>query len=136
VIHVAKRLLYPAMMAALLTALVPLMATAWSAGNSCGSSTYKICVSKDDNNTVPRATTNLSDSNYAGDKYFNTTINIDDSVSSMQNWYSNRDVDFFRQPNYALDAMCVDSLYGYTSISFVWDDTFSSHILYAVDSTC
>lgn len=134
--RLASRLLYPVIMAALLTALVPLMASAWSAGNSCGSSSYKICVSQDDGNGVPRATTNLSDSTYVGDKYFNTQWDIDNSISSMQNWYSNRDVTFFHTYNYTGGFMCVDSLYGYTSISFTHDDLLSSHRLEINDSSC
>lgn len=125
--RLASWLLYPAIMAALLTALVPLMASAWSAGNSCGSSTYKICVSLDDGNGVPRATTNGDDLSYVGDKYFNTNININDSVSSMQNWYSNQHVWFWQDTGWNGAHMCVPALYGFTSISWLHDDTFSSH---------
>jgi hypothetical protein len=134
--RLASRLLYPATLAVLLTALVPLMASAWSTGNSCGSSTFKICVSIDDGNGVPRAVTNYSDSTYVSDKYPNTQWDINNSISSMQNWYSNRDVTFFHDYNYGGTAMCVDSLYGYTSISFVHDDTFSSHRLETNDGVC
>jgi hypothetical protein len=127
--RLASRLLYPAILSALLTPLIPLMASAWSAGNSCGSSTYKICVSLDDNNTVPRATTNDTIASYVGAKYWNTQILIDNSVSSMQNWYSNQHVDFSQYAGYFGPLFCVPALYGYTSISWWWDDTFSSHFL-------
>ncbi|MGH7555585.1 MAG: hypothetical protein ACREMQ_21500, partial [Longimicrobiales bacterium] len=102
----------------------------------CGSSSYKICVSKDDGNGVPRATTNYSDASYVGDQYYNTTFNIDNSVSSMQNWYSNKDVTFHHDVNNGGTAMCVDSLYGYVSISIVHDDKFSSHQLGGDDGAC
>lgn len=101
-----------------------------------GSTTFKICVSRDDNNTAPRATTNLSDSNYSGDIYYNTQSSINNSVSSMQNWFGANDVIFFTGASSSGSAFCVDTFYGYSSIALGWDDAFSSHTKAASDASC
>jgi hypothetical protein len=129
------RLLFPTIMATLLTGSIAWGTVAWSAGTSCGSSTYKICVSLNDGNGLPRATTNLNDSTYVGDYYYNSEQKIDNSVSSMQNWYSSSDVLFYWGAGYTGSNMCVDSLYGYTSISYTFDDSFTSHLIVA-DTVC
>lgn len=131
-----SKLFFPAIMAAILTGVIAPVAISWSAGNTCGSSTYKICVSDHDGNGVPRATTNSSDSNYSGDFYYNTTISIDNSVESMQNWFASQDVVFHTGANQSGSGFCVDSLYGYSAISIVWDNSFSSHQLGADDNAC
>lgn len=134
--RLASRLSVPLILSLVLISALPLSAGGWSAGNTCGSATFKICVSKDDGNGVPRATTNLSDNSYVGVKYFNTQDNIDNSVSSMQNWYSSQDVYFYQGVGHSGSVFCVDSLYGYTSISLFWRDTFSSHLLLVNDGFC
>jgi len=131
-----KRLVLPTLLAVTMTAIGAFAAAGWANTTSCGSSTFKICVSKDDNNTVPKAVTSTSDSSYIGDFYYNNPNTINDSVSSMQNWYSARDVIFHHDPNNNGDAMCVDSLYEYDSISIFHDDQFSSHALTSGDGAC
>lgn len=130
------RFVLPVALAALMVAAIAPAAMAWSAGNNCGSTTYKICVSVDDNMVTPRATTNLTDSDYSGDVYFNTSTSINNTVSSIQNWYSNRDVVWYTGSNGSGSALCVDSEFEYSSLGFGWDDAFSSHSLMADDNLC
>lgn len=134
---VLRRLAYPAVLALLLTGTFAFSAMGWSAfGEGCGSS-YLVCVSRDDNNTTPKATTNDSDSNYSGDTYYNSGgQSINDSINSMQNWYSSKDVTFHGDANQSGSALCVDSLYEFTSISIFLRDTFSSHQVGNDDNAC
>jgi hypothetical protein len=134
-IRLGNRLAFPIVIAALLALTVSGVASGWANTNSCGT-TYKICVSRDDNNGVPRAVTTTTDSSYVDDEYYNNPDSINNSVSSMQNWYSSQDVIFHHDTQNNGTAMCVDSLYGYTSISLTHDDKFSSHALTVNDSAC
>lgn len=133
---VLRRLAYPTVLALLLTGSFAFSAMGWSAfGEGCGS-TYLLCVSRDDNNTAPRATTNGSDSSYSGDFYYNTSDTIDNSISSLQNWFS-VDVTFHHGYDNGGTALCVDSLFGYTSLGvFGDDDAFSSHQVGNDDTAC
>ncbi len=134
---VLRRLAYPTMLALLLSGSWAFSATAWSSfGESCGSS-YLVCVFANDNYADPHATTNDSDSNYSGDVYYNSNgQSINDSINSMQNWYSAQDVTFHGDANQSGSSFCVDSFYGYTSINFFLRDTFSSHQVGADDNAC
>lgn len=132
-----RRLAYPTVLALLLTGSFAFGAMGWSAfGEGCGSS-YLVCVSRDDGNGTPMATTNSSDSSYSGDVYYNTGgQSINDSINSMQNWFSGQDVTFHQDANQSGGAFCVDSLYGYSALSIFWDDTFSSHQVGNDDNAC
>jgi hypothetical protein len=133
---VLRRLAYPTALALLLTGTFTFSAMGWSSfGDGCGT-TFLLCVSDDDNNTAPRATTNDSDSSYSGDFYFNTSLTIDNSIQSMQNWFSSRDVTFHQDYNQTGNAFCVDSLFEYSAISIFWDNTFSSHQVGNDDNAC
>jgi hypothetical protein len=116
----------------LLVGLAPATTLAWSA--DCTNN--KVCVSLDNNNTVPRAGQNGSNSNYQGDKYPNTNININDTVSSVFNVYTNRDVIFYHHANSSGNAFCVDSYSGYGYVGFWNNDRFSSHTVASDNSSC
>lgn len=134
---ILRRLAYPLVLALLLTGSWAVSATAWSSfGESCGSS-YLICVFANDSYGDPHATTNGSDSNYSGDTYYNSGgQSINDSINSMQNWYSSQDVVFYTDAGSSGSSFCVGSLYGYTSINILLRDRFSSHSLIADDNAC
>jgi hypothetical protein len=135
--RLVARLVYPALIAMVLTVIVQSLAiAAWSNTTQCGSSTYKICVSRDDDNVLPKNSTNGDDTTYSNNVYTGTLDSMNNSISSMQNWYSGRDVLFYTESDQQQNNFCVDSLYGYNSIGFGWDDNFESHLRYANDSRC
>ena len=113
-------------------------AMGWAASITCGS-TYPICVSRDDNLTVPRAVTATTDNSYVGDQYFNTTDDINNSASSVRNAFAANDVTFFTGTSgggnsYPLDSGQVNNDLG--SFGSGWEDQFSSHAKVANDSLC
>jgi hypothetical protein len=134
---ILRRLAYPTLLALLLTGSFAFGASAWSSfGEGCGSS-YLVCVYANDSYGDPHATTNGSDSNYSGDTYYNSGgASINDSINSMQNYYTSQDVTFHGDANQSGSSFCVDSFFGYTSINFFLRDTFSSHQVGNDDSAC
>lgn len=130
--RVGTRLTYGLVMAVLLTVAFVSFADAWSAGTQCSTSTFKICVSYDDGNGLPRGTTNLSDSNYWGDYFYNSVTTIDDNVSSVKNLYASpTDVIFFDFDGYEGSSRCVPSNTAVSNLGwggFFPDDHFSSHV--------
>jgi hypothetical protein len=135
-----SRMAWPAVIAFVLSVLLGSVALgAWSGGNSCSTGTFKICVSKHDNNGTPRATKNGSEASYVGDIYFNTDgETIDNSASSVKNLYAAQDVVWHYLPDNDGTAYCVDSNKTVANIGnfFPPDDAFSSHALAADDSAC
>jgi len=133
-----SKLMLAAIVSGLLGALVIPAAAGWAGNNTCNT-TSGICVSLDDNNGVPRAVTCCSDNTYVGDKYFNTTTNIDNTVSSVRNAFAGNDVTFHVNTNGGGDSFCQDS--GTQDNDLGWfgsdfDDKLSSHNKSAGDGVC
>jgi hypothetical protein len=130
--RVTARLAYALVMTALLNIAFASFADAWSAGTSCSTSTFKICVSYDDGNGLPRATTNLNDSDYNGDVYYNSITPIADTVSSVKNLLSSpTDVLFYDDPGYSGSNRCLPSNSAINDLGWfgTWpDDHFESHL--------
>jgi hypothetical protein len=127
-IRIIRRLAAAGFLAGMLIATVMPTASAWISGNAC--TVPSICVSRDDGNGVPRAVTLLTDDNYAGDLYFNTTDPIDNTVSSLWNRFTSNDVLFTTSPAGGGSSFCVNSGKAEPDLGFAgfgWDDKFSSH---------
>jgi hypothetical protein len=121
---------------ALLLALVPIAAvSAWQV--NCGNiANGKVCVWSGSNWTVPKAGRDGSDSNYSGDVYPNTMISIDNSASSVANYYPAKDVTWHWEPSNKGFALCVDSGMGYASLPGWDNDMYSSHQVSLDDNAC
>lgn len=133
-----SRLFLAATVSALLGALLVPVASGWSTSYTC-TTTNGVCVSIDDNNGEPRAVTSGSDSNYNGDEYPNSSTTINDTVSSVRNAFTNRDITFSTNPNGGGSSFCQDS--GTQDDDLGWfgggfDDQLSSHSKSGDDSAC
>jgi hypothetical protein len=96
----------------------------------------KVCVWSGSNWTVPKAGRDGSDSNYSGDVYPNTMISIDNSASSVANYYPAKDVTWHWEPSNKGFALCVDSGMGYASLPGWDNDMYSSHQVSLDDNAC
>lgn len=123
-------LLLAALASAVSTALVVPTALGWGGSNITCTTTWYICVSKDDGNGVPTAVTASDDSSYVGDYYYNTTDTINDTVSSVKNRsQTGVDVYFWENVSYQGNHYCLDADWYNSNLgSIFWpDDSFSSH---------
>lgn len=112
--------------------LAPVLALAWD--TSCVSG--RVCVYRDSNFGLPLAATTGHDQNYVGDYYPNTNDSINDSISSLKNMYTSKDVVFYHDINYSDSAFCVDSWWQYSWAGLLNNDRFSSHLVALDDYAC
>lgn len=111
---------------------LPLSVIAWDA--SCVSG--DVCIWRDRDFGLPVATQTGSNGNYGTAKYPNTTHDINDSASSVANYYTSRDVVFYHGTNGSGSSFCVDSWYQYSWVGLLNNDAFSSHSVTADDALC
>lgn len=114
---------------ALTTGVLAPAALGWSTTFTC-TTTWYICVSKDDGNGAPMAVTASDDSSYVLDVYPNTSTSINDTVSSVKNRsQTGVDVYFWQDVSYNGNHYCLDAdWYNANLGSIFWpDDSFSSH---------
>lgn len=131
---VVNRFVTAGVVAVLLTAMSVFTAVAWS--TTCSTSAQKICVYSNADFGVPMAAMNGSLASYGTDKYPNTNLFINDTVSSVKNLYSTRDVIFKHDVGPGGGSLCVDSGAWYTYVGFWDNDRFSAHALTADDNAC
>lgn len=122
-------------LALVLTAVLAVPAFAWQ--TSCGDlGGGHVCMWENASYQVPKAGKDGSDSNYTGDYYPNTMDSINDSVSSVWNYYPSKDVTWHTDANNGGSALCVDSVSGYGSFGWGYNDAFSSHEVALDDYAC
>jgi hypothetical protein len=133
-----SRLALAALLSTFSAAMLVPSAMGWASNNNC-TTTAGACVSRDDNRTTPRAVTCCTDPSYIGDLYYNTQETINETVSSVENKFTNVDIIWFTGINSSGTAKCVDSTYWIDDLGwfgFGLDDQFSSHAVQASDSPC
>ncbi|CAN5516229.1 hypothetical protein BH24ACT5_BH24ACT5_03740 [soil metagenome] len=121
---ILKRTLIITTMLALLSSAVPAHVFGWAF--PCGGVGARVCNWLDSGWKNSQAGRDGSDSTYVGDKYPNTNINVDNSASSLANYYGSSDVTWHWEPNNQGIGLCADSGWGYTSLGLN-NDMFSSH---------
>jgi Peptidase inhibitor family I36 len=127
------RIVVPAVTAVLLLGMLATVAlAAWDI--SCMSG--KICNYLDTNLQGPLAATAGSDYNYDGDNYPNWAISINDSVSSMINYYSTKDVIWYHHAQAGTPYLCVNSYTAVIQLATGHNDKFSRHDVQANASVC
>lgn len=135
--NLLTRLALVALLAVVSAAVFVPAVAGWAASNSC-TTTSGVCVSYDDNLTVPRAVTCCTDTNYIGDLYYNTGTYINNTMSSVQNKFTSVDIVFF-DGSVAGEAYCQDSNSWNNDLGFFgfgYDDRASSHVVQANDASC
>lgn len=83
---------------------------------------------------VPLAAQASGDTNYADDTYPNNIDSIDNSVSSVRNRFSSRDVVWYFDPPHSGASLCVNSGWESSQLNS-HNDQYSAHLI-AVSSTC
>lgn len=134
----AVRLALAGLLSATTAALVVPTVMGWALTYTC-TATYWICVSENDNNTTPRAVTGYSDDTYNGDVYPNSGVGLNDTVSSVRNFATNKDVTFHHDYNNNGVSYCLDSNKSNNDLGnfgFGNDDHFSSHVAAGDDFAC
>lgn len=107
-------------------AIVGLGATAALAWNdTCN--VGEACLWRNGPFVVPLAAKPGSDANYSGNNYPNTQASIDNSVSSIRNYFNVHDVVWFFDPNYSGTSYCEPAGYE-TGVLNSYNDQFSSHL--------
>lgn len=115
---------------AMFVVLLAAPALAWNL--TCGAG--EMCNWKNSNFVVPKAALAVSDNTYVGNNYPNTTDSINDSVSSIRNNFSSKDVVWFFDSNYSGTSFCLNPNWESGQLNSHQDE-YSSHIV-AVGSTC
>lgn len=129
---ILKKSLVIATMLALLTIAAPGYALGWAF--PCGGVGERVCNWLDSGWDNSQAGRDGSDQTYVGDKYPNTNINIDNSASSLGNYYGVSDVTWHWEPNNQGIGLCASAGLGYSSLGFN-NDMFSSHAV-SGSTTC
>jgi len=119
------------MTAVMLAAMVATAAQAWNA--SCDSG--EVCIFRDRDFAGPVAATSADVQVYSG-QYPGSTANINDSVSSVKNRFTAKDVLFHNEYYYGGAVFCVDSYYSYSWVGLLNNDAWSSHNVTGDDSSC
>jgi hypothetical protein len=121
-------------LAVALTIMSATPVAAWQ--TSCGDlSGGHVCVWENGPYQVPKAAKDGSDANYSGDYYPNTSDSMNDSISSVYNYYPANDVIWHTNANNGGYALCVDSVSGYGTLGGL-NDAFSSHSVSLDDYSC
>lgn len=110
----------------------PSSAVAWDA--SCV--TGDVCVWIDRDFGLPLASQTGSNSNYGTTNYPNSTHDINNSASSVANYYTSKDIVFYDGTSGSGEAFCVDSWYQYSWVGLFSNDEFSSHSVTINDGLC
>lgn len=133
---VARLTLAAVLSTALGVLAAPSVAGVW--GTLC-STTNGVCVWIDDNQTSSKATTGTTDNNYSGDVYPNTLTSINDTVSSVRNYFVSNDVTFHTGSSGGGSSFCQDSNTWDNDLGWLgggYDDQLSSHAKVAGDGLC
>lgn len=132
--RIFKKSLVIAAMLAMLTVAAPSLVLGWTF--PCGGVGARVCNwldgGFDDNNS--KAARDGSDSTYVGDKYPNTNINVDNSASSLGNYYASSDITWHWEPNNQGIGLCASAGLGYSSLGLN-NDMISSHAV-SGSTTC
>lgn len=124
--RLAARLLLPTLTALVLTGALPGAVAAWTSNCGSGSSNNRVCIWKEANFDLPRAGQNWSNQLYEG-KYDNSETKINDSASSLANYYSYSDIIWHWEANNQGFALCVPAGSAYSYVGDFHNDKFSSH---------
>lgn len=73
---------------------------------------------------------------YTGQYPGGSSVNLNDSVSSLQNTYNARDVYFYYGIEYSGTNVCYDSYTGWSWVNFFNNDQYSSHNVVSSDFFC
>lgn len=127
---VARRVATCAVVTLLFTGVLATPALAWDATCSTG----EACVWGDAHFGVPLAAEATADNDYGNNNYPNTTIGMNDSVSSIRNRFGQKDVVWYFSAGYSGTSFCLNA--GFESADLnAHDDEYSSHLI-ALGSTC
>lgn len=110
----------------------PSAAFAWDA--SCV--TGDVCIWLDRDFGLPLASQVGTNNNYGTAKYPNNNNYINDSASSVANYYTSKDIVFFHGTFGGGDSLCTDSWWQYSWVGLLHNDAFSSHTVTVDDSLC
>lgn len=136
---VMRRIGHLSLAAVLLVGLVPgvVTATPWTSGCSRTASSNVVCNFSDSNFGGVWGNWSGSRSNYSGDTYnSSTSISVNDSVSSMGNYYGSQDVIWYHEPNASGGNVCGNPNWEFSWPGLFHNDAFSSHVVAADANAC
>jgi hypothetical protein len=128
-----------AILAALLVAALPGSAFAsppWLADCDGGGGSNYVCIYSDRNFLGNIAHMSGSNSSYVGETYPSSSINVNDSASSVKNLYSSKDVSWFNDPSSGGPEFCVNSNTAVVWVGLFNNDAFSRHAVFSNASVC
>jgi hypothetical protein len=128
----ARRALIVGAVVVAIVGAFPSAALAWDA--SCV--TGDVCVWIDRDFGLPLASQVGPNNNYSGQQYPNSPSYINDSASSVANYYTDKDIVFYHDAYGSGSTLCVDSWYQYSWVGLSNNDKFSSHSVNINDDLC
>lgn len=134
-----SRLALPAILAAFLLSGLPaavLASAPWLSNCSGGAGSNYLCIYSDRDFAGNRAHMSGSNNSYAGETYPSSSNNVNDSVSSLKNLYSSKDVTWFNEPISGGAEFCVDFNTAVSWVGLFSNDAFSRHVVATDDIPC
>jgi hypothetical protein len=134
----ARRLIVAVLLSLVLVSLWPsaaLGSAPWLSGCSQQGGSNYLCIYRDSELHGSVGHMAGSNSSYVGETYPSSDYNVDNSVSSMMNLYSSKDVTWHWNTNNSGTAFCLDSNVAALLIG-TSNDKFSSHQVAVDDSAC
>lgn len=126
--QVPRRLVVPAILAALLAGMLSAVALAsapWNGTCNWG----ELCIYYDRDYNGPVAAMTTSNASYNGETYPGITWGVNDTASSLKNLLSTYRVKWRHEIDYGGAEICIQPGYQISWVGLVHNDAFSSHLV-------